>query len=281
MAICCNGTRLIPIRTNGEIIYLPYVWIRSEGTGTFYRWEGGSNYVGYTIAAGQFSVFPQVINWARAKPSGAWTEALVENMCTMLTRLTIGTGGISAAKEDGTGIITTHHCYYSNNILTPNLFSGQTSFVVDGYKMASSDSGIFRATLQSGNPWNRSAGAQFLIHAYYLILTTGTIGFPTNPLVCNVNSRYGNGAIGDNDCTLESAATTLNVNGINTLRVVKLTGIRAFLKSDNPYNPTSPYNRLQFNLQYVDMPRLKIQLYGGSSVHVLGMGMELWPYDYP
>lgn len=279
MAIVYNAYRLIPIRTDSNGTYVPIVYRSSPG-GAYYRWEGdATNYASYTIAGGQFSVHPQILNTSRAKVSGSWTENVyVENMATMIARASVGSGGIVVQKSSN-GTVSTTNCSYSNNIMTPQFSAGHVQFSYDGYKMSSPTTGLFRATLQSGNPWNRSAGAQFYIHAYYLILTTGAVSFPTNPLVCNVNSRYGGAIVGDNDCTLESAATALNAS--NTLIVVKLNGYRAFLKSDNPYYSDFPYNRLQCNLQYVDMPRLKVNLNNNSSVSVLGCGMELWPYDYP
>lgn len=280
MAIVYNAYRLIPIRTSGDGPYVPIVYRSSPG-GAYYRWEGdATNYASYTIAGGQFAVHPQILNKSRVKINGGWQPDdvyYVENMATMIARASVGSGGI-VVQKNSSGTVSTTNCSYSNNIMTPLFSTGHIQFSYDGYKMSSPTTGLFRATLQSGNPWNRSSGAQFYIHAYYLILTTGAVSFPTNPLVCNVNSRYGGAVMGDNDCTLESAATALNAS--NTLIVVNLTAYRAFLKSDNPYNPTSPYNRLQFSLQYVDMPRLKVNLNNNSSVSVLGCGMELWPYDY-
>ena len=275
MAICCNGSRWIPIRTAGNVIYVPIVYRQAPG-GVFYRWEGGTNYASYSIASGQFSVHPQIINPSRAKIDGGWRSSVyVENMATMMARM--ASGGM-VAQKNGSGTVTTTACSYSNNILTPQFTTGQINFSYDGYKMSSTSTGTFRATLQSGNPWNRAAGAQFRIHAYYLVLVAGTATIATDPLVCNVKSLYGS-STGDNDCTLPSSATLLNTNGTNKLYCVKTSAISASLSSDNPHS--SSYPTLQFQLQYVDMPRLKITLYNSSLVSVFGCGMELFPYDYP
>lgn len=278
MGIYLNNQRIIPIGWLESRNYVRRVEMHSLQR-PVYRWEGGQYDTKYYENYGAFKVHPCVVNiGSPRKEVPSIDDRLVENLIT-LDYFCPGTA-MPTVSTDSSGNYSVSNGTWSNGMLAPNHMD-DNSFVVDGYKVSHNYSGLMRAYLASDNPWRTiTDGGRFRIFAYYLVNTNGGVTFGSNPLVCNVKSKDGTGNIHDNDCTLDSFHTLLSTAGRN-LYTVKTTGTYQWLKSDNPKQSSSPFNLLQYNLEYVDMPRLRFTLNPSSDLRVLGFGYEVWPYDRP